>query len=188
MGDGNEGVVCLSQSVTLSSTGSCRNIHIYAGYIPTQWQQTQWQRRRKNSLQIYLPLTLLQGFEKVYSGFACERELETEHNWNILTPKLCPSALCLSRSPWLLNRNPGVHSAECWLSLLHLVPLPPQLYSLVLNCPPSVQFVGLILPSNSHAVIWTRLHASAISSHIWRSRCVTSAIFGMACVIVIEQK
>ena len=40
---------------------------------------------------------------------------------------------------------------------------------------PSVQFVSLILPSNSHAVIWTRLHASAISSDIWRSGCVTSA-------------
>ena len=53
---------------------------------------------------------------------------------------------------------------------------------------PSVQFVGLILPSNSHVVIWTLLHASAIFSDIWRSGCVTSAIFGMACVIVIKQK
>ena len=52
----------------------------------------------------------------------------------------------------------------------------------------SVQFFGLILPSNSHAEIWTRLHASAMSSDIWRSGCVTSAIFGMACVIVIERK
>ena len=40
---------------------------------------------------------------------------------------------------------------------------------------PSVQFVGLILPSNSHAEKWTRLHASEISSDIWRSGCVTSA-------------
>ena len=31
----------------------------------------------------------------------------------------------------------------------------------------SVQFVGLILPSNFHAEIWTRLHAHAISSHNW---------------------
>ena len=54
-------------------------------------------------------------------GFYCERELETEHNWNILTPKLWPSALCLSRSLWLFNRSPGVHSAGCWLSLLHLI-------------------------------------------------------------------
>ena len=31
----------------------------------------------------------------------------------------------------------------------------------------SVQFIGLWLPSNSHADIWTRLHAHAISSHNW---------------------
>ena len=93
----------------------------------------------------------------------------------------------------VLNRSPGVHSGGCWLSLLHLVSLRLQLYSPVhwlieLNCPASVQFISLILPSNSHAEIWTRLHASAISSDIWRSGCVTSAIYGMACVIVIERK
>ena len=48
-------------------------------------------------------------------GFYCERELETKHNWNILTPKLWPSALCLSRSPGLLNRRPRAHSAWWWL-------------------------------------------------------------------------
>ena len=54
-------------------------------------------------------------------GFYCERELEIEHNWNILTPNLWPSALYLSRSPGLLNRSTGVHSAGWWLSLLQLV-------------------------------------------------------------------
>ena len=53
-----------------------------------------------------------------------------KHNWNILIPKLWPSALCLSRSPWLLNRSLGVHSPGCWLSLLHLVHLRLQLYCL----------------------------------------------------------
>ena len=33
----------------------------------------------KTSLTKYLPLTLLQWFEKGYAGFACERELATEH-------------------------------------------------------------------------------------------------------------
>ena len=37
-------------------------------------------------------------------------------NCNILTPNLGPSALCLSRSP-----DAGVHSAGCWLPLLHLI-------------------------------------------------------------------
>ena len=121
------------------------------------------------------------------SRFACERELETEHNWNILTPKLWPSALCLSRSPWLLNRSLGVRSAGCWLSLL-LSSLSVSNFLASTQLTSTVQFVGLILPSNSHTLIWTRLHASAISSDIWRPGCVTSAIFGMACVIVFERK
>ena len=60
----------------------------------------------------------------------------------------------------------ALESAGCWLSLPHLVyllnstrlsPLArwTQLTGTQLS---SVQFVGLILPSNSHAVIWTRLH------------------------------
>ena len=59
-----------------------------------------------------------------------ERELETEHNWNILTPKLWPSSLCLSRSLWLLNRALRVHSPGCWLFLLHRVYVRLQLYCL----------------------------------------------------------
>ena len=62
----------------------------------------------------------------------------------------------------------ALESAGCWLSLLHLVyllnstrlsPLArwTQLIGTQLS---SVQFVGLILPSNSHAVIWTRLRNS----------------------------
>ena len=41
-------------------------------------------RRMKTSLQLYLPLTLLQGFERL----ACERMLETERKLHILTPLL----------------------------------------------------------------------------------------------------
>ena len=36
-----------------------------------------------------------------------ERELETEHNCNILTPTLMATTVFLSRSPGLLNRGPG---------------------------------------------------------------------------------
>ena len=82
-------------------------------------------------------------------GFYRERELETEHNWNILTPKLWPSALCLSRSPWLLKRSAGVHSAGCWFSLLPLVPLPLQLSCLsstVLNCSIRRPYITFKLP------------------------------------------
>ena len=56
-------------------------------------KQTQEGRRkkkqsRKTSLQIYLPLTLLQGFEKVVQGLHVRRVLETEHKLHILTPLL----------------------------------------------------------------------------------------------------
>ena len=94
-----------------------------------QWKNICWidfdatnNRRRKEDFfnQIYLLLTLLQGLEKGYSRFACESVLETEHNWNILTPNLCPSR-CVFLVLLMLNRSPGVHSAGCWLSLLHLI-------------------------------------------------------------------
>ena len=60
-----------------------------------------------------------------------------------MTPKLWPSALCLSRSPGLFNRSPGVHSAWCWLSLLHLL---LQVYSPVLLCSIRWPFITFKLP------------------------------------------
>ena len=100
---------------------------------------------------IYLPLTLLQGFEKGYSRFACERELETGQNWNILTPNLWPSR-CVFLVLLMLNRSPGVHSARCWLSLLHLISIfsGPQF----IRAPSPFGLVWLSLPhlfSNSTA-------------------------------------
>ena len=159
-------------------------IYIYI-YILDTYRLNEQQTQEDFFINIFTSHFICKGTNG-YSEFACERKLETEYNWNILIPKLWPSALYLSRSPWLLNRSPEVHSARCWLSLLYLVSLPLQLYSTQLS--PSVQFVGLILPSNSHGVVLTRLHASTISSHIWRSGCITSAFFGMAFVIVIERK
>ena len=46
------------------------------------------------------------------AGFYCERELEIEHNWNILTPKLWPSTLCLSRS---FDAQPEAQRPLCWV-------------------------------------------------------------------------
>ena len=72
-------------------------------------------------------------------------------------PELWPSTLCLSRSPWLLNRALRVHSLGCWLFLIHRVYVRLQLYCLsstILACLcsrwtqlPGTQLVGLILPS-----------------------------------------
>ena len=45
--------------------------------------------------------------------FACERELEIEHNCNILTPNLWPSTLCLSFFFYMLNRRSW--GPFCWV-------------------------------------------------------------------------
>ena len=60
-------------------------------------------------------------FEKGYSRFACERELETEQNWNILTPTLMAVNIVSFSFSWCSTGGPGVHSARCWLSLRHLI-------------------------------------------------------------------
>ena len=55
---------------------------------------------------IYLSL-YLKRFEKGYSRFYCERELETDRTTIYWPPFLWPSVLCLSCSPGLLNQRPG---------------------------------------------------------------------------------
>ena len=175
--------------------------------------KTQWQRQTQEVFfNKILPLTLLQEFEKVAWGFTVRGSWRSNITAIFWPLTLMAVTLCLSCSLGLLNRRPRAHSAGCWLSLQHLISIfsgrqtpsgfarapsvgcgfPYHIFSSPTGTrtplSPSVKFVGLILPLNSHAEIWTRLHASAISSDIWRSGCVTSAIFGMACVIVIERK
>ena len=73
----------------------------------------------------YLPLTLLQGFERL----ACERMLETEHKLHILTPLLWPSRcvfivlLMFNQRPWgPLHRGFSEGPfGRVWPSLPHLV-------------------------------------------------------------------
>ena len=133
---------------------------------------------------------------KGYSKFACERELETEHNWNILTPKLWPSALCLSRSPGLLNRGlestllgAGFPYYNSSLSDSNSTRLSTgSSNSTLLYCP---------LLFNSSALYYLQTptrwygHASTPPQFLPISgdRDVSlPLIFGMACVIVIERK
>ena len=86
---------------------SC-HMQIHAEWIIT----TQYKGRAKPSLTKYVPLTLFVRFEKGYSRFACERELETEQNCIILTPILMAvSVVACSFSG----------AAGWWLSVLHLI-------------------------------------------------------------------
>ena len=81
-------------------------------------------KRQEDFFNNILPLTLLQGFERVVQGFACERVLETEHKLHILTPLLWPSR-CVFLVLLMLGSTPsGVSEGSLgrvWLSLLHLV-------------------------------------------------------------------
>ena len=69
-------------------------------------------RRRKTSLQKYIPLTLLQGFERVIQGLRVRGSWRSNINCNILTPKLWPSALCLSCSS---DAQPEPWGPLCWV-------------------------------------------------------------------------
>ena len=48
-------------------------------------------------------------------------ELETEQNWNILTPTLMAVSVVSFLFSWCSTGGPEAHSAGWWLSLLHLI-------------------------------------------------------------------
>ena len=58
------------------------------------------------------------GLLKVY---VWERAGDSNINCNILTPTLMAVNVVSFSFSWCSTGGPGVHSAECWLSLLHLI-------------------------------------------------------------------
>ena len=62
---------------------------------------------------IYVPLALLQGFEKGYSRFACERELETEQKLQYSDPQSYGRQRCVFLVLLMLNRRPW--GPLCWV-------------------------------------------------------------------------
>ena len=102
----------------------------------------------------YLPLTLLQGFERL----ACERMLETERKLHILTPLLWPSCcvvlvlLMLGSTPSGLSEGP---LGRVWLSLPHLVSSCLKLYWQLHRGFPRSPSVGCGLPYHiSSLTLW----------------------------------
>ena len=59
---------------------------------------------------------ICKGSKRVTQSLRVRGSWRQNRNCNILTPLLWPSTLCLSCCP-----DAGVHSAGCWLSLLHLI-------------------------------------------------------------------
>ena len=118
------------------------------------WRKTHWQRCRKTSLTIFLPLALFVRVRKGCWRFACERVLETEHKLHILTPLLWPSRcvflVLLDAQPEVLGSTPsglfrgpprsgvafpttsGLYCLEfCWQLLWH----PTQLNYIIIQRP-----------------------------------------------------
>ena len=79
----------------------------------------------------YMYLSLYcKGSKRVTQGLRVRGSRSSNRNCNILTPLLWPSAMCLSRSPGLLNRRP--RGPLCWVmafftaSYQHLLWTPTQ--------------------------------------------------------------
>ena len=70
-------------------------------------------RRRKTSLTKYVPLTLLQGFEKGYSRFHGERELQTEQKLKYFDPHTYGRQRCVFLVLQMLNRRSW--GSLCWV-------------------------------------------------------------------------
>ena len=128
---------------------------IYVAYIYIYILETYRRndnRCKKTSLELYLPLTLLQGLKKGYSKFACERVLETEHKLHILTPLLWPSRcvfivlLMLGSTPSGLSEGP---LGLVWPSLPHLVSNPLGVCWQLLGTPNSTELNNNSTPTRS---------------------------------------
>ena len=123
-------------------------------------RKTQEGRHRKTSLTTYLPLNLLQGFERVVQRFACERMLETEHKLHILTPLLWPSCcvflvlLMLGSTPSGLSEGP---LGRVWPSLPHLVSGCLEFYWQLLWHPTQLNYIIIQCPHDRPLDLWNRM-------------------------------
>ena len=121
---------------------------------------------------------------KGYSGFACEREFETEHNCNILTPTLMAVSVVSFLFSWCSTGGLAAQlSAGWWLSLLHLISIfsGPQLIMapegpfgrvwlslphLVYNSPPAVTVLTSVLTELYKSSAPTQSPTRSLKSHV----------------------
>ena len=101
----------------LITADSCRNIHIYAGYIPTQWTTD---ARRKTSLTIFtshLIARVRKGLLKVcvWDGAGDRTELQ------YFDPHSYGRHVVSFLFSWCSTGGPEAHSSGWWLPLLHLI-------------------------------------------------------------------
>ena len=90
----------------------------YCYMVICRFMQNESQRhndkgRAKTSLKKYLPLTLLQGFEKVIQGLCVRGSWRPNRNCNILTPHSYGRQCCVFLVLQMLNRRP--RGPLCWV-------------------------------------------------------------------------
>ena len=98
-------------------------------------------RRRKTSLTIFASHFICK-VRKGYSRFACERVLETEQKLQYFDLHSYDRQPWVFLVSWCSTGGLGVHSAGCWLSLLHLISIfsGPQFIRAQRPLPPNVAF------------------------------------------------
>ena len=117
-------------------------------------------KMQEDLFDIFLPLTLLQGFERVTQRFACERMLETEYKLHILTPLLWPSRcvflvlLMLGSTPSGLSEGP---LGRVWPSLPHLVSNSLEVCWQLLWHPTQLNYIIIQRPHDRPLDLWNRM-------------------------------
>ena len=157
-----------SADVIFSYTCSCR--------IDTDAMNN---RRKKTSLEKYCTSYFIVRVRKGYSRFACERVLETEQNWNILTPTHMAVCVVYFLFSGCSIGGPEAHSAGWWLSLLHLIsnfsgPQTPSVFPRAPSAGCGFPYHSRLSPSPTltgtvTVLTPTQSPTRSLKSHVWSS-------------------
>ena len=147
----------------------------------------------------YMYLSLYcKGSKRVTQGLRVRRSWRPNRNFNILTSILMAVNVVSFSFSWCSTGGPGVYSAGCWLSLLHLIsnfsgPQTPSEF-------PRAPSAGCGFPYHISSITLSNCNCNCN----WNSNCldfsldwviynliahsIAHSIFEIACLIVIKQK
>ena len=144
-------------------------------------QDTYWRNdngRVKTSLTKYLPLTLLQGFEKVIQDLRVRGSWGPNRTEIFWPPTLMAVSVVSFLFSWCSTGGPESHSGGWWLSLLHLIrnfsgpqlvwfSLPHLVYNSVRSLTATV--LTSVLTELYNSSTSTQSPTRSLKSHVWSS-------------------